>query len=177
MCVGRKFLAERWELRRATPPTPVSPCFLVFYACSQPFSSESSGNPTHMGPHMLSTLCVRVCVCALACECPYVYTVTYRADQWTLVLQRRNSATSTKQEMNELTYGGASRWPSTATKGRARADEFPLQASCWACSCRKGGQVSQGLPSVHMSVHSPPYVHRLCMLSRQCLKLAGSSAA
>lgn len=128
--VRRTFLAELWEWSRATPPTPVSPCFLAFSACSQPFSCESSGNPTHMGPHMLTRLCVslhaRMHDGMHMCECPYVYTMTYHADQWTLVLQQRNSAASTKQEMNEVTCGGASQWPSPGTKGRARADELLL---------------------------------------------------
>lgn len=68
------FLAELWELRRASPPTPVSPCLLALSACSQPFSCESSGNPTHMGPHMLARLCVCcvVCVCVRMCACTNV---------------------------------------------------------------------------------------------------------
>lgn len=136
--------------------SPRLPLLSIFPACSQPFSCESSGNPTHMGPHMLSKLCVCVCVyacvCVRACMSMCLHSDIPRRSMDACAAQRRNSVNSAKQEMNEVMYGGASRWPSVATKGRARADGSrlrPLQASRSVCSCSGGGgrgQVGQRPP-------------------------------
>lgn len=63
---------------------------------------------------------------------------------------------SAKQEMNEVMYGGASRWPSVATKGRARADGSRLRPLRFAAVVGGGGaRWGSGLPGVHVSVHDP----------------------
>lgn len=131
--------------------SPRAPLLSIFPACSQPFSCESSGNPTHMGPHMLSTLCVcvclRMCVCVRAYMSMCLHSDIPRRSMDACAAQRRNSVNSAKQEMNEVMYGGASRWPSVATKGRARADGSRLRPLRFAAVVGGGGgQVGQRPP-------------------------------
>lgn len=124
---------------RSGGPAPVSPSFLFFLPVPSPSAvSHQETPPTWAHTCFPHCVCVYACVCVRACMSMCLHSDIPRRSMDACAAQRRNSVNSAKQEMNEVMYGGASRWPSMATKGRARADGSRLRPLRFAAVVGKG---------------------------------------